>query len=205
LSYPAPHENDPRFPALLLLRRILDDGLSSRLRQAVCEQRGLAYSLSASIDAYTDAGVLDVDASCSPRKLTAIVGQILEVLEELAEKGVRPGELERVKTRHQAEIEFVLDDPSELCGWYGASELVGHQLDFDTRLAQTMAVSAQQIEELARDLFDRRKVLLTLVGPAEAAQVTRLEKLLDRRPGSSVWLNEEPEPKRRRLRIAAQG
>src|SRR5207302_1140053 len=77
LTYPAPHENHPDFAKLLMLRRILDDGLGSRLRQALCEQRGLAYSLSATIDAYADAAAIDIELACAPRKLLAAVNETL--------------------------------------------------------------------------------------------------------------------------------
>src|SRR5262249_20794293 len=106
LTYPAPHENDPDFAALLLLKRVLDDGLGSRLRQAVCEQRGLAYSLSASIDAYGDVGAIDVELACAPRKLVQAIEQTLETLAQLAKEAIGEAELERVKIRHRAELEF---------------------------------------------------------------------------------------------------
>jgi predicted Zn-dependent peptidase len=205
LSFPAPHEHDPRFVPMLLLRRILDDGLSSRLRQAVCERRGLAYSLSASVDAYADAAIFDLDASCAPKKLVPIVTQMLEVLEELSAQGVEADELERVKTRHQAELEFVLDDPSELCGWYGAAELIGSRAGFGERLSEALAVRPAELTALARSVFSRARALLTLVGPADPAAVAKLERVLGRPAGSSVWLNDEGRNKRRRLRIASAG
>ena len=47
LSFPCPPERHPDYPVHLCIRRILDDGLSSRLPFEIVERRGLAYSLHA--------------------------------------------------------------------------------------------------------------------------------------------------------------
>lgn len=193
LTFPAPHENDPDFAALLLLRRVLDDGLASRLRQAVCEQRGLAYSVSASIDVYGDAGAIDLDATCAPKKLVVTVAQMLSTLKALIEGGVAEDELERAKIRHRAELEFGLDDPSELCGWYGSTELMGCQASYEDRLHQALSVTVADLGRLAARIFDPSRALATLVGPAHPTAVGKLERLLGRPAGSSVWLNNQGE------------
>ncbi len=204
LTYPAPHENHEDFAALLLLKRILDDGFASRLRQAICEQRGLAYSLAVSIDAYGDAAALDLEVSCAPRKVLNSAEQMLAVLTELVSRPIPAEELERAKTRHVAEMEFALDDPSELCGWYGASELIGCQAGLEVRLEEVLAVTPERMHALAQRMFHPDAALLTLVGPAAARDVRKLERLLDRKRGSTVWIGgEEPGPARESgLRIA---
>ncbi len=191
LTVPAPHENDPRFSALLLLRRILDDGFSSRLRQAVSEQRGLAYSVAASIDVYADTGAMDLDATCAPRKLVVTVAQMLSTLKTLAEDGIEPAELERAKIRHRAELEFGLDDSHEICGWYGSAALIGSHQSYADRLAEAMRVTKQDVEALARDIFDPARAVVTLVGPAHPSAISKLERMLGRSPGSTLWLGEE--------------
>lgn len=193
LTYPAPHENDPDFAKLLLLRRVLDDGLGSRLRQAVCERRGLAYSLSASIDAYSDAAAIDIELSCAPRKLIAAVEQTLATLRELCEEPISGEELARVKIRHRAELEFALDDPSEMCGWYGASELVRSRATYEDRLGEVMAVTAEDLFAFACRMFEPHLAVVTLVGPLEETDARRLELLFGREAQSTVWLNAEDE------------
>jgi predicted Zn-dependent peptidase len=190
LTYPAPHENHADFAALLLLKRVLDDGLGSRLRQAVCEQRGLAYSLSASIDAYSDVGALDVELACAPRKLVSAIEATLATLQQLAGAPIGEAELERAKIRHRAELEFALDDPSEMCGWYGAMELVRCRSSYEERLAEVMRVSCADIQALAQRILDPTLAILTLVGPAEESDVHRLELLLGREAQSTAWLND---------------
>jgi len=191
LTFPAPSELDPDFGRLLLLKRILDDGFASRLRQAICEQRGLAYSLSVGIDAYRDAGAIDVEVSCAPRKLYAVVEQVLHTLHELVEAPVREDELERAKMRHRADLEFSLDDPSEICGWYGASVLIGSVVGYADRVDDVARITPEDLQRVARSILDPQRALLTLVGPTDERTARRLERLLERPPGSTVWLGED--------------
>lgn len=192
LTFPAPHENHPDFAKLLLLRRILDDGFGSRLRQAICEQSGIAYSMGATIDVYGDAAALDLELTASPRKLVRAVEVILQTVEALmGAQPVEAAELARVKTRHAADLEFALDDPSELCGWHGGSELVSCPVSYEARQTEVLAVSSLDLQRLARNLFERERAFLTLVGPVTQKEVNRLEQLLLRRPQSTRWFYAE--------------
>jgi predicted Zn-dependent peptidase len=191
LTFPAPHENDRDFATLLLLKRLLDDGFSTRLRQAVCEQRGLAYSLSANVDAYGDAGALDIELACAPKKMVAAIEQTLATVRELSRVRVPEPELARAKVRHRAELEFALDDPSEMCGWYGAMALMGCSASYEERLAEVLRVTAADILKLAERIFDPTLAVLTLIGPAEESDLRKLELSLGREALSTVWLNEE--------------
>ncbi|MCB9651069.1 MAG: insulinase family protein [Deltaproteobacteria bacterium] len=189
LSFPAPHENHPEFGTLLLVKRLLDDGFGARLRQAICEQRGLAYSLAVSVDAYRDCGALDLELSCAPQKLVPAVTEMWSVLAELCATPVPAAELRRAKNRHVADLEFALDDPSELCGWYGASALVGAPVSYEERHADLMATGPERVMRLCRAMFGREHALLTLVGPVEPPQAARLARIMGRSPGSTVWLD----------------
>lgn len=193
LSFPAPHENHPDYAALALLRRVLDDGLSSRLRQAVCEQRGLAYSVSATMDVYGDAGALDLDATCAPRKLVVTVAQMLSTLKHLVEEGISADELRRAQVREKAELEFGLDDPNELAFWHGSSVLMGCASGYTDRAREAQRVTVADVERVAASVFDPAKAVLTVVGPAHPSAVAKLEQMLGRPAGSSAWLNADEE------------
>lgn len=66
LSFIAVPEDHPDANALHLLRRVLDDGLSSRLPHDIVEARGLAYSVGASFETFNDAGLFEIDGACAP-------------------------------------------------------------------------------------------------------------------------------------------
>lgn len=193
LSYPAVAEDHPDFTTMLLMRRIVDDGFGARLRQAIIEQRGLAYSLSAAIDVYKDAGAFDVELTCAPTKIVRTVERALMTLREIVENGVSQAELERVKTRHLAELSFSLDAPFELCTWYGSAALLGCDVDYDKRQAAVEATTTADIQRLASAVFDPERVLLTLVGPVDKDRARALELVLQRPFESTVWLDAEAE------------
>jgi len=185
------HENHPDFGLLMLMRRILDDGFASRLRQSICEQRGLAYSLSVGVDAYRDAGALDVEISCAPKKLFAVLEQTLASLSELQRAPVSDAELDRAKTRHQAELEFGRDDPHETVCWHGASALMELEIDAEARQQEVAEARPEGLRALAERLFVVEQALLTIVGPADERVVSRLERLMGRPPESTVWLGQD--------------
>jgi len=187
LSFPAPHEQDPRYGPMQLLSRVLDDGFGSRLRQAICEQRGLAYALSVTHDAYADCAAFDIELACAPEKVVAAVSQTLAVLEEVARGPLPKAELERAKNRYEAALGFCLDDPEQLCSWYAGSELLGASEGYHQRLGEVLAVRPKAVRDLARELFTFERALLTLVGPVERAQASHLSRLLGRAPRSVVW------------------
>lgn len=187
LTFDAPHENDPDFTSMLMLRRVLDDGLASRLRQDISESRGLAYSVSASIDVYSDIGAFDLDAAVSPGKLVTTFHQMLCTLNTLIEGGVGDAELERVKVRHTAELEFTLDDPGEICSWFGGAELVGCRAGYADRQREAMAVTSEDLVRVAKRVFVKDRAVVTLVGPLDCAIVADLERMIGREIGSALW------------------
>ena len=55
---------------LQLIRRVLDDGLSSRLPFNVVEKRGLAYSVHAGIEVFHDVGLFEIEGASAPAKVS---------------------------------------------------------------------------------------------------------------------------------------
>ncbi len=180
LSFPAPHENDPRFTALLLLQRVLDDGFASRLRRALVEDSGLAYSASAAVDAYADTAALDLEATVSPPNLLRAVEALLETTEQLSREPISPAELVRARRRHRAELEFGLDDPDELVSWFGSTELVDCGSSYLDRFGQGEEVTEEAILALAQQLFLPEVAALTLVGPVRQRDLRTLAARLGR-------------------------
>jgi predicted Zn-dependent peptidase len=179
LNFPSPPECHADYPAHLVLRRILDDGLSSRLPYEVVEKRGLAYSLHAGIDTFSDAGLFVVDGACAPRKLPLLVKEILRVLGDLVERPVTGAELSRVQRRHRTTLAFSLDSAAELAGWYGSGELLGTIESFEERCRRVEAISPEDVQRVARATFRRRNLLAVFVGPCGPAVRRRLEKAVE--------------------------
>src|SRR5262245_49662835 len=93
-AYPQGH--DDRYGAYIL-NTVLGGSMSSRLFQNVRERRGLAYSISSGIAAYSDAGVLSVYAGTSLDSVDEVVRLTVEVprrlkADQLAAQELRSGQ-----------------------------------------------------------------------------------------------------------------
>ncbi len=180
VSFPCPPERHPDYPIHLCIRRILDDGLSSRLPFEVVERRGLAYALHAGIDTFADAGMTVVDGACAPRKLPRVVEEVLRVLGALAETPVPEEELERVQRRHRMTLAFSLDSVSDLAGWYGAGEVLSSPEGFEERCRRVEAVTPAEVQRIARETFRRRNLVAVVVGPARKRERAAVERVVHR-------------------------
>ncbi|MBW1761959.1 MAG: insulinase family protein [Deltaproteobacteria bacterium] len=110
VSFHTPGVTSPEAPTLLLLGRVLDDGLSTRVHQTICEDRGLAYEAFAGNDAFEDCGVFEFGASVEHKKAPVLVQTVFELIDELrrhpptkdeVEKGrVAPGDIQQAVQRY---------------------------------------------------------------------------------------------------------
>lgn len=178
LSFPCPPEHHADYPVHLCIRRILDDGLSSRLPFEIVERRGLAYSLHAGIDAFADAGMTVIDGACAPAKLPRVLGEVLRVLGGLADRAVPDEELARVQRRHRMTLAFSLDSAAELAGWYGSGEVLSAPEGFEERCRRVERVTPADVARVARETFRRRNAIAVVVGPARRRERSAVEKLL---------------------------
>jgi predicted Zn-dependent peptidase len=183
LSFPCPPERHPDYPVHLCIRRLLDDGLSSRLPFEIVEKRGLAYSLHAGIDTFADAGMTVIDGACAPRKLPRVIEEVLNVLGALADREVPEAELARVQRRHRMTLAFSLDSASDLAGWYGAGEVLSAPEGFEERCRRVERVTPADVRRVAAETFRRRNLVAVVVGPARRRARAAVERIVERAPG----------------------
>jgi len=173
LSFLGPSEEEKDFAALVLVRRILDDGLSARLQLNVVERKGLAYAVHASIDTFSDCSVLEVEAACAPRKAPLVLAELLRLLAELCDEDVSEDELRRAKVRHRIGLEFALDSAGEMIGWFGGTELFRRPEGFAERVARMESVTAADVRSVSQKVLRREGLVACAVGP-----LTSVEKRL---------------------------
>ncbi|MFZ5472272.1 MAG: M16 family metallopeptidase [Myxococcota bacterium] len=164
LSFRTVPEHHPDFPALQLLQRVLDDGLSSRLPFNVVEKRGLAYSVHAGMEAFHDAGVFEVEGASAPDKAARVVEEVCRTLGALCDARVGGAELSRVKRRHRMFLEFAQDSAGELAGWFGGTELFRPPESFEERCRLIEAQTSDRLRKVARRYFTRANLGVVAVG-----------------------------------------
>jgi predicted Zn-dependent peptidase len=174
LSFPTVPEHHPDYAPLQLLRRIIDDGLSSRLPFNVVERRGLAYSVNASLEAFHDAGLFEIDAACAPDKAAVVVEAICETLAELCDGKATQEELVRAQRRHRMFLDFSQDSPGDLAGWFGGTELFRRPESYEERALLLERQTLDDVTRVARKYLNRNGLGVVAVGQKKA--VAALER-----------------------------
>ena len=183
MSFPTVREDHPDAPGLALLRRVLDDGLSSRLPHNIVEKRGLAYSVGATIEAFHDAGTFELEGASAPENLADVMEEILRTLSTLRRGKISSEELTRAKTRFAMHLDFLQDSPGDLCGWFGGGELYRPGETFAQKKAEMERVTIAELQRLARKWLVADRLVTVAVGPRSAKKkservVVRAAKLL---------------------------
>jgi predicted Zn-dependent peptidase len=164
LSFHTPGVASPEAPTLLLLARVLDDGLSTRVHQTICEERGLAYEAFAGNDTFEDCGVFDFGASVEHKKAPLLVETLFELIDELRRHAPTEDEVEKAKRRYLWNLRMVRDDPEDTAHFVGSSALFGLPERIETVAEQVARVAPSDIQRAAQCYFDPKDAYLTCVG-----------------------------------------
>ena len=92
LGFQSIRGNDDARYALGIMNTILGGGMSSRLYQAIREERGLAYSTYSYQQGYADAGYFGIYAGTNPENATVVTKLMWEIFQDLADNGVTQAE-----------------------------------------------------------------------------------------------------------------
>ncbi|MEO6942539.1 MAG: pitrilysin family protein [Terrimesophilobacter sp.] len=174
LGVPGITATDDRKSALAALNAVLGGGMSSRLFQEVREKRGLAYSVYSFAPSYSDAGLFGLYAGCSPAKAGDVAELMLAEFHLLAESGITPDELARVKGQLGGASALALEDSDTRMSRLGRSEItLGEFVDLDEALCRLERVTTDDVAELAQDLVSR-SMSIAVVGSADEAAFAAL-------------------------------
>jgi predicted Zn-dependent peptidase len=161
-----------------VLDTLLGCGMSSRLFVEIRENKGLAYSVSSFVKTYYDSGAFGVHAAVDNDRveaaLTAIIGELDRVKNEL----VPEVELRKVKEYIKGNTLLSLERSGYVAHWGGWQELMLGRIEtMDEALEKVEQVTAEQVRDLANELFVRDKMRLAIVGPTQKDE-PRLEAIL---------------------------
>ncbi|HVH46606.1 MAG TPA: pitrilysin family protein [Labilithrix sp.] len=166
-------------PAVDMLMRILDDGMSTRLYHRVCDDKGLCYDVSASYDGYDDDGIIDFAAGVQHARAAVVTSEITSLLSELARTGPTEAELEKARRRHLWDMRSMLDSPEELAGFYATGLLFDRFETPETRATRNAAVSREDIRALTDLVAQPERLNVLAVGLLEDGEDRRLEDVVN--------------------------
>ncbi|HPF36661.1 MAG TPA: pitrilysin family protein [Candidatus Krumholzibacteria bacterium] len=170
LVLPGLAETDPDRAALDVLQQILSDGRSSRLYRIVQEERELVSGITLLSEGGPREGLLAVDLETDAARIRAALAATAEVLAGLVDAPPAAAELQRAKIRaersHTLGLETVQGQAQSL-GWH---DLMGDLDGAFHHPARVAAVTADQVQALARRLFRTEAMSLVLYVPQDAPE-----------------------------------
>lgn len=164
LGAPTFGSRDKRRYALLLLNNVLGGpAMNSRLNTVVRERHGLVYSIDAYLNSYPDVGYWNVYFGCDAEDVKRCLQLVKRELQRLIDTPLTPTQLRNAK--------------SQLCGQIGIS--TDHRENYSHALAKTFAhtgrrrdvgrlleriqaVTAEELQELAAQLYDWSRVSMLI-------------------------------------------
>ncbi len=170
VAFRAIADSDPREPALEMLLRVLDDGMSTRLYERICDSKGLCYDVGALHESYEDDGVFDVAAEVQHDRAVEVAREIASVLRDLVDQGPTESELTRAKRRNLWQTQAMLDDTDSLGAYYALAALSQLAPTPAARHDQLAAVTTQQVRDVAGEVFRGERMSLVTVGNLTPAQ-----------------------------------
>lgn len=164
---------DPRRFALSTLIRILDFGLSGRLFKATRIDRNLVYNVHAGSDLDVDHGSWLVTAGVSKQNLGELIAIILKELKLLTQEPLKSSELADAKEKVRVPLLFSMESPMSQMEFYAQQGLFRPQeiLTHAEAVKKVMAVTAADVQGVAKALFQTSNLYLSLVGPVKKGEV----------------------------------
>lgn len=169
---------DPRRYALGLLNIILGANMSSRLFEEVRERRGLAYEIKSGVGHYQDTGSITISAGVENRKAALAIKVALHELGKLARKAVPREELRRAKDYFLGQFLMGLEDTLDHLLWVGEKVLYLEDVpDREEITREIEKVKVEDIQKVAREIFDTAHLNLTLIGPLKGKEQEQIKRL----------------------------
>ncbi|MDD5155223.1 MAG: pitrilysin family protein [Candidatus Omnitrophica bacterium] len=154
--------------ALNILHIIMGANMSSRLFNEVREKRGLAYEIGTQVKSFHDTGAFVVHAGIDNRKVNHAIEVILKEISKPRDTLVRDDEFRRSKEFYLGQLTLALEDTMDHMLWIGESTVtLDKTYSLENIVKEVSAVKREDVREVARYLFDDKKINLALIGPIE--------------------------------------
>ena len=161
-SLPMSHEK--RF-ACYVLNTVLGGGMSSRLFQNIREKKGLAYAVFSELSMYSDTGCLAIYAGTSMEAARQVVDLIVEEFRNLKNTPVGEDELRRAKDHLKGSFVLGLESTSSRMGNLARQELYYKRFfSLDEMVESIERVTAAEVQAIAQESFDAKKITLAMLG-----------------------------------------
>ena len=156
--------NDDRRMPLYLLNNILGGpGMNAKLNLALREHNGLVFTVESTMVAYGDTGTWSIYFGCDEHDIKRCLRLVRKELDRMMEKPLSDSQLKAAKKQIKGQIGVACDNRENFALDFGKSFLhYGWEKNVDCLYEQVEAITIQQIQDVARELFDKDR-LITLI------------------------------------------
>ena len=156
---------DNRNKTMRVLRGVLSSGMSSRLFQKMREELGICYYVYASQDGYMDHGHFSVHAGVDQKRLPIAVEAILVELRKIVTEPISKEELLKVKEGMIGRMNLSIESSDDVAQMFARRSAEGKELLTPEQVAKEIrAVTAEDIQKLAKELFVDKNLNLVVLG-----------------------------------------
>ena len=155
--------DDRRMPLYLLNNILGGPGMNAKLNLALREHNGLVYTVESTMVAYGDTGTWSIYFGCDEHDVKRCLRLVRKELDKLMEKPLSEAQLRAAKKQIKGQIGVACDNRENFALDFGKSYLhYGWEKNVDRLYEQVDAITVQQMQQVARELFDEQR-LTTLI------------------------------------------
>ena len=156
--------DDPRRMTLYLLNNMIGGpGMNARLNLSLRERRGLVYTVESTMASYSDTGLWSIYFGCDHHDVKRCLRLVHRELDKVMQHPLTDRQLTAAKRQLKGQIAIACDNREQFALDFGKSYLHhGHERDLDALYRRIDAITAEQIQQTACELFaaDRLTTLI---------------------------------------------
>ena len=156
--------NDSRRMPLYLLNNMLGGpGMNAKLNLALREHNGLVYTVESTMAAYGDTGIWSIYFGCDEHDVKRCLRLVRKELDKFMQKPLSEAQLKAAKKQIKGQVGVACDNRENFALDFGKSFLhYGWEKNVDRLYEQVDEITAEQIQAVAQELFDKDR-LTTLI------------------------------------------
>lgn len=156
--------NDSRSMPLYLLNNMLGGpGMNAKLNLALREHNGLVYTVESTMVAYGDTGIWSIYFGCDEHDVKRCLRLVRKELDKFMQKPLSEAQLKAAKKQIKGQVGVACDNRENFALDFGKSFLhYGWEKNVDRLYEQVDEITAEQIQAVAQELFDKDR-LTTLI------------------------------------------
>ncbi len=152
--------------ALDVLSELLGGGKSSKLYRNIKEQKGLAYSISASNSSFKDDGIFYITANFTPASLEKLEKAIFEEINYIQKYGITDEELERAKNKLIQDTYYSRESTSNISTELGYIMTLTNSSElYNTYVENIKKVNAEDVKSAAQKYLGINKSAVSAILP----------------------------------------